>query len=107
MNEQFSQRFEEGLRGIQKGIARKGGTKKTDKVWELIGRLKEKYASVNKFYEITVLEKVKGIGSCLVFQRKEESPSEEKAGIYFLRTSLNEKDEQTLWIIYNAIREIE
>jgi hypothetical protein len=50
-----------------------GAYKKTDKVWERIGRLKEKYASVNKYYEITVLEKNKGIASCLVFQRKEES----------------------------------
>ena len=31
----------------------------------------------------------------------------DKAGIYFLRTSLNEQDEQTLWTIYNTIREIE
>ena len=32
---------------------------------------------------------------------------DEKAGIYFLRTSLNGKDEKTLWMIYNLIREIE
>lgn len=32
---------------------------------------------------------------------------EDKAGIYFLRTSLNSKDEQTLWTIYHVIREIE
>lgn len=41
MNDQFCQRFEEGLRAIQKGIASKGGIKKTDKVWERIGRLKK------------------------------------------------------------------
>ena len=29
------------------------------------------------------------------------------AGIHFLRTSLNGKEEQTLWAIYNVIREIE
>jgi len=32
---------------------------------------------------------------------------EDKAGIYFLQTSLNGKEEQTLWMIYNVIREIE
>lgn len=31
---------------------------------------------------------------------------DEKAGIYFLRTSLNGKEEKTLWMIYNLIREI-
>jgi transposase len=107
MNDQFSQRFEEGLRVIQKGITSKGGTKKTDKVWERIGRLKEKYPSVSKYYEITVLDKGKGIAWELVFAKKQEPTGEEKAGIYFLRTSLNGKEEQTLWIIYNAIREIE
>jgi len=30
-----------------------------------------------------------------------------KAGIYFLRTTLDEKQEKTLWMIYNMIREIE
>jgi transposase len=38
MHGQFMQRFEEGLRAIQNGIASKGGTKKKDKVWERIGQ---------------------------------------------------------------------
>ncbi len=50
MNDQFSQRFEEGLRTIQYGIVSKDGTKRKDKVWERIGRLKEKYASINQHY---------------------------------------------------------
>jgi len=49
MYNQFAQRFEEGISGIQKGITSKGGTKQTDKVWERIGRLKEKYASVHQY----------------------------------------------------------
>ena len=107
MYNQFAQRFEEGISGIQKGITSKGGTKQTDKVWERIGRLKEKYASVHKYYEITVPDNGKGIATDLVFERKTEAPMEDKAGIYFLRTSLNGKEEQTLWMIYNVIREIE
>ena len=35
-----------------------------------------------------------------------EDPDKE-AGMYFLRTSLQENDEKTLWDIYNIIREIE
>ena len=107
MYNQFSQRFEEGIRGIQNGISSKGGTKKTDKVWERIGRLKEKYASVHQYYEITVRNNGKGTATGLVFEKKAEVPMEDKAGIYFLRTSLNGKEEQTLWLIYNVIREIE
>ena len=107
MYNQFAQRFEEGIRGIQNGICSKGGTKKTDKVWERIGRLKEKYATVHQYYEITVRDDGKGTATGLVFEKKAEAPMEGKAGIYFLRTSLNGKDEQTLWLIYNVLREIE
>lgn len=107
MYNQFAQRFEEGLCGIQNGIGSKGGTKKTDKVWERIGRLKEKYASVHQHYEITVQDNGKGTATGLVFEKKSESPMEGKAGIYFLRTSLNGKEEKTLWLIYNVLREIE
>ena len=107
MNDQFSQRFEEGLRAIQKGISSKGGTKKTDKVWERIGRLKEKYSSTHQYYEITVSDNGKGTATKLVFVKKAGTNMDEKAGIYFLRTSLNGKDEKTLWMIYNLIREIE
>jgi transposase len=107
MNDQFSGRFEEGLRAIQKGIARKGGTKKTDKVWERIGRLKEKYASTHQYYDITVPDNGNGTATSLSFEKKEGVTIGEKAGIYFLRTSLNGKDEKILWMIYNLIREIE
>jgi len=107
MNDQFSQRFEEGLRAIQKGISSKGGTKKTDKVWERIGRLKEKYSSTHQYYEITVSDNGKGTATKLVFVKKAGTNMDEKAGIYFLRTSLNGKEEKTLWMIYNLIREIE
>jgi transposase len=107
MNDQFCQRFEEGLRTIQKGIASKGGTKKTDKVWERIGRLKEKYSSTHQYYDITVSDNGKGTATSLVSQKKAGVTTDDKAGIYFLRTSLNGKEEQTLWMIYNLIREIE
>ena len=107
MNDQFSQRFEEGLRGIQKGITSKGGTKKTDKVWERIGRLKEKYSSTHHYYDITVSDNGKGKATSLCFEKKAGVTIDDKAGIYFLRTSLNGKEEQTLWMIYNMIREIE
>ena len=107
MNDQFSQRFEEGLRVIQKGIASKGGTKKTDKVWERIGRLKEKYSSTHQYYDIKVFDNGNGTAISLSFEKNQGVTIDDKAGIYFLRTSLNGKEEKTLWMIYNLIREIE
>jgi hypothetical protein len=107
MHTQFSERFEEGLRCVQNGIMKKGGTKKFDKVWERIGRLKEKYPSVHKYYQIEVMQEGKGIATELLFERKERMQSSARAGVYFLRTSLDWTDEVNIWAIYNAIREIE
>ena len=107
MHNQFAMRFEEGLRSVQLGISRKGGTKRLEKVWERIGRLKEKYPSVNQYYEINVTDNGKGRATGLSFNKKGNMPYDERAGVYFLRTSLDWTDEQAIWMIYNAIREIE
>jgi transposase len=107
MVDQFSQRFEEGLRGIANSLSKKNGTKKTDKVHQRIGRLKEKYSSIQQCYEITVTPDGKGNASSLTFEKNGNHPKITSAGIYFLRTSLDGKDEKMLWTIYNAIREIE
>lgn len=107
MNEKFSERFELGLDNVQKGINTKGGTKNLNKVWERIGRLKEKYSSTHQYYEIEVLDNGQGLATGLVYSKKAKPNINSKAGIYFLRTSLNHNDEQTLWSIYNTITEIE
>jgi hypothetical protein len=48
------QRFEEELQGIENALHKKGGTKKTEKVWERIGRCKEKNRNVSGRYNIEV-----------------------------------------------------
>ena len=107
MNGLLAQRFEEGVQSINEGIAKKGGTKKLNKVHERIGRLKQKFPSVHKYYDIVVTDNGNGIATSASFEHKKGEDPDKKAGIYFLRTSLNEKEEKTLWTIYNAIREIE
>jgi transposase len=107
MNGLLSQRFEEGIQHINSGINTKSGTKKLEKVYERIGRLKQKYPSVHKYYDITVTDNGKGIATNVSCKHKTGVDTNKEAGIYFLRTSLNEQDEQTLWTIYNVIREIE
>ncbi|MBE9509297.1 MAG: IS1634 family transposase [Bacteroidetes bacterium] len=107
MNGLFAQRFKEGIQRINEGINRKGGTKKVDKVYERIGRLKQKYPSVHKYYDITVTDNEKGIATGISYEHKTGENPDKKAGVYFLRTSLDENDEKTLWLIYNIIREIE
>jgi len=107
MNGLLSQRFEEGIQSIDQGVNKKGGTKKLDKVFERIGRLKQKYPSVHRYYDIEVKENGNGEATAVSCCHKQGKDSDKNAGVYFLRTTLDENDEQTLWSVYNIIREIE
>ena len=125
MNEQFQKRFEAGLQQISDSLAKKGGVKQEDKVYERIGRLKQKYPSIGRYYEIDVQTQKaeapkrkskknqnelepKLIVSSIKWCIKEGVDINAKSGVYFLRTSLDEvSSEATLWQCYNIIREIE
>ena len=104
MNSRFSQRFEQGLSQIKESLGKKSGIKKQEKVWQRIGRLKTKYQSIHKYYDINTEANNKGTITNIIWNQK---PLEKKEGYYLLRTTLDEKDEQMLWTIYNIIREIE
>jgi hypothetical protein len=104
MNSRFTERFEQGLTQIKESLSKKSGVKKQEKVWERIGRLKAKYPSINKHYEIETEADKKGIVINITWKQK---PLENKDGYYLLRTNLDQKNEETQWAIYNAIREIE
>ena len=105
MDEHFSERYEEELTNLAASIHKKGGTKKHEKVMERIGRIKERYSTANKHYEIKITAK-DGIATEINWSRKPQKSSPNE-GIYFLRTSLKQSDEKELWTIYNTIREIE
>ena len=126
MNEQFQQRFEQGMQKIAGSLTKKGGVKQADKVYERIGKLKQKYPSIARYYdiEVSVQELVPNKGK---EQSKNKEPQTEKlrtatamswavkqdvdinarSGIYFLRTSLEGNSQENLWQFYNTIREIE
>lgn len=107
MNGLLSQRFEEGIQNIQDGISKKRGTKKLNKVYERIGRLKQKYPSVHTWYDISVFDDGNGTATGISCQHKTGKYEDNQSGVYFLRTSIQELDEHTFWSIYNIIREIE
>ena len=104
MNSRFSQRFEQGLSQMKESIAKKSGVKKQKKVWERIGRLKAKYQSIHRYYDIDTEANDKGTVTNITWKPK---PLEKKEGYYLLRTTLDQKNEQVQWTIYNTIREIE
>ena len=124
MNEQFRSRFEAGLQKIADSLAKKGGVKQEDKVYERIGRLKQKYPSIQRYFDIvaevndlpeTKQKKkvtqpdnlIKHIVTAIKWSVKEGVDINARSGVYFLRTSLQAKTEENVWQFYNTIRDIE
>ena len=107
MNRKFKERFEAGLLQIEAGLSKKGGVKQFDKVHQRIGRLKQKYPSIHKHYNIEVETNTDQVATSMKWKIKSTESIDANSGIYFLQTSLNISDETTIWTIYNTIREIE
>lgn len=105
MSSHFSIRFEEELDTLSSGLSKKGTTKKLDKVWERIGRIKERYPTANKFYTIDVQSK-DAIATRVQWSRK-NTELKNTDGVYFLRSSQEDLNETALWNIYNTLTEIE
>lgn len=106
MEAHYSKRFEAELDHLAKTIHLKGGTKSITKVYERLGRIKERYPAANKHYKITVEDKNQ-IATRITYSRNPPSETKQTQGVYFLRTSLKENDEKTIWNIYNTLTEVE
>ena len=124
MNQQFRTRFETGLQKIASSLTRKGGVKQESKVHERIGRLKQKYPSIHRYFDIeievnevadskgkkkrnqVVQEKMRVVTD-IKWAIKQDVDINARSGIYFLRTSVESNAEEIVWQFYNTIREIE
>lgn len=124
MNDQFRLRFEADLQKIADSLIKKGGVKQEDKVYERIGRVKQKYPSIQRYFDIEIevkedveintkkrgtqpTQEKKRIVISLKWAVKEGVDINARSGVYFLRTSLEGNSESVLWQLYNTIREIE
>lgn len=109
MKSQFQQRFEDGLSRIIESLTKKSGVKRFDKVCERIGRLKQKYPSIHRQYQIDITKNEKDICTNIHWNQipKVAKQKQEECGVYFLRSSIKESDEQLVWTTYNCIRNIE
>ena len=107
MKDKLSQFFEDELISIENSFHKKGGTKAINKVWERIGRARQKYKTVSGRYNITV-EQNEGIAEKLHWTIKQSKVQDDKTkGVYFIRTNYKDPKENELWNIYNTIREVE
>jgi transposase len=106
MEQHYSKKFEQELDNVAKGIHTKGGTKKSAALHQRLGRIKERYPAANKHYTINLEEKDQR-ATKLTYSRKPLANATPTHGVYFIRTSLQQKDEASLWAIYNTLTEVE
>jgi hypothetical protein len=109
MKSLFETRFEGELQKINNGLNKKNTTKKLDKIHQRIGRYKQKYPSVSKYYDIDVIcdGKNKALEVKWVKNAEKHQKATDELGVYLISTNLDINQEQVLWDIYNTIRDIE
>jgi len=105
MKRHYNGHMETQLTALKASVVRKGGVKKYEKVMERIGRIRQRYSKAAQYYDIVVTQD-NGTATDVTWQitHKKTIPED---GVYFLRTSLTERNERTLWKIYNTLSEIE
>jgi hypothetical protein len=116
MRKRVEELFVERLSYYKKGLSIPRRTKRYKKIIELIGRLKEKYPSASKLYEVEVFpekdKKATAINLLAVdieFKRKENLYEEElsKEGSYILRSDRFDLSDKEIWKIYTMLTQIE
>lgn len=106
MQSRLQQNFEEQLKQLSKSIHKKGCTKRWDKVNERIGRLKEKYKQIARFYQIEVEER-DGRANRITWEYFKEQADQRFSGDYFLRTDRFDLSEKEFWSIYVMLTQVE
>lgn len=107
MKSRFQERFEGGLAAIRTSLSRKRGRKSYGSIMERIGRLKERYPRIGRFYRIDVTEE-KGRVSAVSWEieRKDELVMR-FAGTYYIRSDRTDLDEKELWELYITLTGVE
>ncbi len=103
------QRFEDDLDYLKQGLHKKHRMKRKDKIIEKIGRLKQQYARVSGRYHIDIKSdgKDKNITDITWTYQPKEATTDSLPGVYCLRTSIREWDEEKLWRTYTMLTELE
>ncbi len=109
MQQQVQTRFEEELAYLKEGLSIARRTKKYDKVVEKVGRLKERYRAIARYYTIKVIKDPKGDNATeLIYKEKKDMDNKSAMnGVYCLRTNNKQLDETTLWRSYTTLTDLE
>jgi transposase len=109
INTSFQEKYEQELNKINEGLHKPRTTKKRDPINQRIGRLKEKYKRVSSHYQINLkTNEVTGLVTELTWDYQPQPASKQThPGVYKLRTTLTDWDDETLWRTYTMLTDLE
>ena len=107
--ERFAKRFEKELALLDEGLSRPRTRKRLEHVWRRIGRLSENSRSVAQHYDIRVAADAAGEKAVAVTwtRRAVEGSMATHPGVYCLRSSEADWDEEALWRTYVTLTDLE
>ena len=107
--ERFAARFEAALTKLNEGLARPRAHKRLGQVWQRIGRLKAKHTRVAAHYQIEVAPDQTGEKAVAVTwtRRPQDGSMATHPGVYCLRSSETDWDEDALWRTYTTLTDVE
>jgi transposase len=107
MKTRFQQHFEAGLETIASSLKKKYGRKSYGRVMERVGRLRERYPTLARFYNIEVSEET-GLATQIKWSVDREEALEARfSGAYYIRSSRTDLAEKELWSLYMMLGEVE
>lgn len=108
MKSLFQRRFEDDLQKIAAKLMKPGGNKSLQKIYERIGRVKERHGRISGCYEITAIPSQDGTNAVgIEWHPLAEKMQDKLRGQYFLRTNIKDYDAKGLWKLYQTIRSVE
>jgi hypothetical protein len=109
INARFAQRFEGELDKIAEGLGKPRTTKRIDKLWERIGRLKAKSRGMGQHYRIELVPDETGENAVALSYHRQpvEGSALTHPGVYCLRSSETDWDEEKLWRTYIMLTDLE
>jgi transposase len=101
--------YEKELQNLNDGLDKPRRTKTTDHVLEKLGRLKQKYQMISRYYKIAV-EKNENFTRVVKISWKKELQSNNRIthpGVYCLRSNVNGMNDSELWKTYIMLTNLE
>src|SRR5699024_3456967 len=109
IEQRFAERFEAELQRIHDGLSRPQTTKRIDRLWERIGRLKEKSHGASQHYTIELIPDDQADKAVAVCWQRNAKPNSRAShpGVYCLRTNETQWDAEQLWHTYIMLTDLE